>query len=57
MLPECEIVEDFAGGWYSKRNWQGEISEHDAEGFVAVAIDKLRAEIAREDLAGQAING
>ena len=45
----AKIVEEFAKGWYSKRNWEGEISEHDAKGFVAVAIDKLRAEIARED--------
>ena len=45
----AKIVEDFAGGWYSKRNWQGEISEQDARGFVAVAMEKLRAEIAREE--------
>jgi hypothetical protein len=45
----AKIVEDFAEGWYSKRNWQGEISEQDAGGFVAVAVDKLRAEIAREN--------
>lgn len=45
----AKIVEDFAGGWYSKRNWQGEITEQDAGRFVAVAIDKLRAEIAREE--------
>ena len=45
----AKIVEDFAGGWYSKRNWQGEISEQDATGFVAVAMEKLRAEIAREE--------
>ena len=53
----AKIVEKFAGGWYSKRNWQGEISENDAKGFVSVAIEKLRAEIAREELAEQAING
>lgn len=43
------IVEEFAGGWYSKRNWRGDISENDARGFVAVAMEKLRDEIARED--------
>jgi hypothetical protein len=53
----AKIVEEFAGGWYSRRNWQGEISEQDAKGFVAVAIEKLRAEIAREELVEQAING
>ena len=45
----AKIVEEFAAGWYSKRNWQGEISEQDAQGFVAVALDKLRAEIVREE--------
>lgn len=45
----AKIVEDFAKGWYSKRNWQGEISEHDARGFVAVAMQKLRDEIAHEE--------
>lgn len=45
----AKIVEDFAHGWYSKRNWQGEISEQDARGFVAVAMQKLQAEIAREN--------
>jgi len=53
----AKIVEEFAGGWYSKRNWQGEISEQDAKGFVSVAIEKLRAEIALEELVEQAING
>jgi len=53
----AKIVEEFAGGWYSKRNWQGEISEHDAKGFVAVAMEKLRAEIAHEEIVEQAING
>lgn len=47
----ARIVEEFAGGWYSKRNWQGEISEKDARGFVAVAMAKLMAEIAREERA------
>lgn len=45
----AKIVEVFSGGWYSKRNWQGEISEDDAKGFVAIAISKLQGEIARED--------
>lgn len=45
----AKIVEKFAEGWYSKRNWQGDISEKDAQGFVAVAVDKFQAEIAREN--------
>lgn len=49
----AKVVEDFAGGWYSKRNWQGRISEQDAKGFVSVAVDKLRTEIAHEELVEQ----
>jgi len=45
----AKIVEKFAEGWYSKRNWQGEISEKDAQGFVAVAVEKFRTEIARDN--------
>ena len=45
----AKIVEAFAEGWYSKKNWQSKISEQDAKGFVAVAIQKLRSEIAREE--------
>jgi hypothetical protein len=44
----AKIVEQFAGGWYSRRNWQGGISETDAKAFTAVAIRKLAGEIARE---------
>ncbi len=43
-----KIVEKFAEGWYSKKNWQGDILEQDVKGFVAVAVDKVRDEIARE---------
>lgn len=43
-----KIVEDFAGGWYSKRNWEGDISLEDAKKFVHVAIEKLRDELAME---------
>jgi len=43
----ARIVEDFAGGWYSKENWEtrGEISFDDAGRFVAVALRKLRMEL------------
>ncbi len=41
----AKIVEDFSAGWYSKRNWQGEITEEDAQRFVAVAIEKLTTEV------------
>lgn len=44
-----KIVEKFAEGWYSKKNWQGDILEQDVKGFVVVAVDKFRDEIAREN--------
>jgi hypothetical protein len=45
----ARIVEDFAAGWYGKHNWEskGQISREEARGFVAVAIRKLRMELAR----------
>jgi hypothetical protein len=46
----ARIVEDFASGWYSLHNGQakGQIPEHEARGFVAVAIRKLQMELAGE---------
>jgi hypothetical protein len=43
----ARIIEDFAAGWYSKHNWEakGEITEEDAQKFVAVALRKLRMEV------------
>jgi len=43
----ARIMEDFAGSWYSKHNWEsrGEISIDDARGFVAVALRKLRVDL------------
>ena len=36
------IVDEFSGGWYSKRAWQqGDISEADATRFAHVAVRKL----------------
>ncbi|MCX5999222.1 MAG: hypothetical protein NTU41_06410 [Chloroflexi bacterium] len=42
----ARIMETFAAEWYSKHNWetQGEISLAEAQGFVAIAVKKLRAE-------------
>ncbi|MEW6417290.1 MAG: hypothetical protein AB1480_04120 [Nitrospirota bacterium] len=45
----AKIVEDFAGGWYSKRNWQGDITQDDAKNFIYVALKKLREELALEE--------
>ena len=41
------IMREFAGGWYSKNNWQsrGSISQDEAQGFVAVALRKLRSDL------------
>jgi hypothetical protein len=46
----ARIMEDFASGWYSKHNWQshGEITPTEAQGFVRVALRKLRMELTRE---------
>lgn len=44
------IVREFAGGWYSKHNWesQGDISLDETRRFVAYALQKLRRELKRE---------
>ena len=46
----ARIMDEFAAGWYAKRNWEarGEISEEDASRFVAVALRKLRMELKGE---------
>ena len=44
----AKIVEQFAGGWYSKRNWQGDITKDDARKFVHVALKKISEELALE---------
>ncbi len=43
----AKIVEDFAGGWYSKHNWEtkGHISPSETQQFLAVALRKLRFEL------------
>lgn len=44
-----KIVEDFAGGWYSKRNWRGDITQDDAKSFIYIALKKLREELESEE--------
>jgi hypothetical protein len=46
-----KIMEDFAAGWYSKKNWEteGDITPEDAQKFVAVSLRKLQMEIGREE--------
>lgn len=42
----ARIMETFAADWYAKHNWEakGEVSMAEAQGFVAVALRKLRSE-------------
>jgi hypothetical protein len=44
------IVEDFAGDWYSKHNWEskGEITPPETQQFLAIALRKLRSELLAE---------
>jgi hypothetical protein len=41
------IMEDFASAWYAKHNWEANdrITREEAQGFVAVALRKLRHEL------------
>lgn len=41
------IVEDFAGGWFSKTNWERGIGPADARSFAWVALKKVRSELRR----------
>ncbi len=41
-----KIVEEFAGGWFSKTNWEkGGISRREASGFAHVAMQKIATEL------------
>jgi hypothetical protein len=42
------IVEEFAGSWFSKTNWEQGITPEKARGFAWVALKKLRAELNQE---------
>ena len=41
------IVQNFAGGWYSKTAYETGITPQDAEAFIAVALKKLLSELKR----------
>ncbi|MBN2566024.1 MAG: hypothetical protein JXB46_09980 [Candidatus Eisenbacteria bacterium] len=41
------IVEEFAGGWFSKTNWEQGLTPENVSRFTAVALKKLRAELRR----------
>ena len=44
-----KILEDFAGDWYAKHNWEskGEISPEETQRFLAYALRKLRGALRR----------
>jgi hypothetical protein len=43
----ARIVEEFSGGWFSKKNWEtgGEISQQDIAAFTGYAMTKLTSEL------------
>jgi hypothetical protein len=43
----ARIVEDYSGGWFSKKNWEtsGEITREDIGAFTGYAMTKLTAEL------------
>jgi hypothetical protein len=48
------IVEQFASEWFSKANYQGDITPRKAAGFVGHALEKLRAELEKGAEGGKA---
>lgn len=47
------IIEEFSGGWFSKTNFAGPITQKNAGGYIHVALKKLRAELAKGARAGE----
>jgi hypothetical protein len=45
----ARIVEEFAGGWFSKANYEGGIDLKKAGDFAFVALEKIRSELAKAD--------
>jgi len=45
----ARIVEDFAGQWFSKTNWEHGITRRRSEGFAYVAFKKLGAELRKRE--------
>ena len=41
------IIEQFSGGWFSKGNYAGTLTQKKAGGYVHIALKKLRAELAK----------
>lgn len=47
-MQSAQIVRDFCGDWYSKTEFQQGITPDNTSGFMAVALDKLRAELQKQ---------
>ena len=47
------IIEEFSGGWFSKGNFEGRITQAKAAAFVHIALKKLRAELAKGEPDGE----
>ena len=47
------IIEEFSGGWFSKGNFEGRITQAQAAAFVHIALKKLRAELAKGEPDGE----
>ena len=43
------IVEEFAGGWFSKTTYQGGITQEKARDFAFVALGKISAELKKRE--------
>jgi hypothetical protein len=43
----AQIIEEFAGGWYSKSNFQGTLNPATAQSFADYALKKMRDELRR----------
>ena len=46
-----KIIEEYAGGWYSKHNWEfeGDITPEDARRINSYGLEKFRMELSREE--------
>jgi hypothetical protein len=44
-----KIVEEYSGGWYSKRAWERRLTLSDAQGFTSYAVQKLLSELSSEE--------
>lgn len=47
------IIHDFAGGWFSKKVYEGDLNLDKTAGFIHVAMKKLRSEFKRGEDIGQ----